>query len=46
MKILNMLLIPAISIACPISAKDKLSGGKCVDVGSYQKYTKLLGNFF
>lgn len=47
MKILNILLllvlIPSISIACPISAKDKLAGGKCVDVGGYQIYTKMLG---
>lgn len=47
MKILNILLllilIPAMSIACPISAKDKLSGGKCVDVGGYQIYAKILG---
>lgn len=30
-------------MACPISAKDKLLGGKCVDVGGYQIYTRILG---
>ena len=48
MKILNVLLLlilfPIASIACPISTKDKLSGGRCVDVGGYQIYAKVLGS--
>lgn len=47
MKILTILLliicIPAISIACPITDQDKISGGRCVDVGGYQIYAKILG---
>lgn len=41
--VLLLALITSISIACPISNNDKLSGGNCIDAGGYQIYARVLG---
>lgn len=36
-------LIPSFAEACSITIKDKLNGGRCVDVGHYQLYSQIYG---
>jgi pimeloyl-ACP methyl ester carboxylesterase len=38
-----LISLPSISLACTTASSDKINGGKCVDVGGYQIYTKIFG---
>lgn len=38
-----LIMFPAFSMACSITAADKASGGRCVDVGGYQMYMRIFG---
>ena len=46
-KILNALIlfifIPSISFGCSITSNEKMSGGRCVDIGGYQMYMRTFG---
>ena len=36
-------LMPVVSLACSITANDKVDGRKCIDVGGYQLYAHITG---
>ena len=46
-KILNALIlfifIPSISFGCSITPSEKISGGRCVEIGGYQMYMRTFG---
>lgn len=41
--LLIFFIIPNLSNACEVTEKDKLNGGRCVDVGQYQIYSQIYG---
>src|SRR5579872_909732 len=41
--LLIFFLIPAFSNACSMTIKNKMNGGRCVDIGGYQLYTQIYG---
>lgn len=41
--VLICLLVPAFSKACSVSIKEKIDGGRCVDIGGYQLYSQIYG---
>ena len=41
--VIFLALLSSSSLACSITANDKADGGRCVDVGGYQLYTRIFG---